>query len=518
MSKHIASAAVVFLAILVAYFTQQPSQQSPTQQVSGRNNTALFLVSDGHGLHNVHMATIQALRENHPEVEIHVASWAPVDKKVKRLHNKATFHPLNGPSFFGAGLRAMAASGATDITAGIMDPGLGGFAKFSQFVQLYISPWLNEEHFALFEESVSLLESVDPAVVVLDYFMWPAISAAREKNRLHAFVTPNMLADTFAFEQPWFQGYWKYPPWGSMMPFPIPWKDIPYNVWNAIKARKVLSRTPYQQAKREYLEGRGVKSAGSSMNFHGAKSGPDTPWITQTLLGGSFPLTRMPTNVTCTGPILIESAPAGEQDPELTAWLSRAPTILINLGSLISFDEQRAVAFAQALVSLLDDRTDLQVLWKYVKAGDYSEESFRAIAEKHTTSDRFRIVTWLEADPIAILETGNIVAFVHHGGAGSYHEALHAGVPHVVLPLWVDHYNIAALVSYLNIGMIGCQESTPQWTSECLASSITSVIDESGKSKVIRDNSKRLGRISKASPGRVGAAKVIADLAAIGHA
>jgi hypothetical protein len=132
----------------------------------------------------------------------------------------------------------------------------------------------------------------------------------------------------------------------------------------------------------------------------------------------------LPPNVTYAGPLNVRVAPAEEQDAEFTAWLAQAPTLLVNLGNTVLYDKQRAEAFAQALSSVLDENPGLQVLWKFQKAGQYPDEVVNDIVQKYGASDRFRMVPWLHIDPSAMLEIGHITASVHHGGAGSYHEAI----------------------------------------------------------------------------------------------
>ncbi|KAK7953291.1 hypothetical protein PG988_013985 [Apiospora saccharicola] len=305
-----------------------------------------------------------------------------------------------------------------------------------------------------------------------------------------------MVADNFAFQQPWLGGYWKYPP----------------------RSRGTFC-TPDLRAIKAYLR----EHAAGSIDLYNIKGSDNTPWITQTLPGASIPLDYTPPNVTCVGPLILSSPPAAEQDPELAAWQQQdnTSTVLVNLGGSVTYDEQRAEAFTGALSSLLDDRPGLQVLWKFQKArtADYAEdETFRKIGRRHLESGRLRIVNWLDVDPIAWLETGRVAAFVHHGGAGSYHEGIAAGVPHVVLPLWADHYNIASLIEHLQVGVYGCKASSPVWKSECLAEAISRVIDESEASKAFRQHAGELRRFAQASPGPDGAACIVAQLAGSGHA
>ncbi|KAG5743422.1 hypothetical protein H9Q70_013864 [Fusarium xylarioides] len=178
------------------------------------------------------------------------------------------------------------------------------------------------------------------------------------------------------------------------------------------------------------------------------------------------PVDVLPPNVTCAGPIILSGPPADQQDPETATWLKRAPTVLINLGSNLAYDESRAEVMAIAVGALLSS-TDYQVLWRFNKLGDFSD-NFLVHLKPYLDNERLKMPSWLVADPSSLLDTGNIVTSVHHGGSNCYHEALAAGVTQVILPLWADLYNYAALAETRGVGVWGCKESTPNWTIECL--------------------------------------------------
>lgn len=137
----------------------------------------------------------------------------------------------------------------------------------------------------------------------------------------------------------------------------------------------------------------------------------------------------VPERVTGCGPILPPVVPIAKSHPELEAWLQRAPTVLVNLGSHIIFDEPFALKFATALRVLLDRRPDIQILWKLKTQGDtwdslFSKEGAFQIIAKEIADGRVRIEKWLAAQPIAILRVPSIMCMVHHGGSNSYHEAI----------------------------------------------------------------------------------------------
>jgi hypothetical protein len=106
----------------------------------------------------------------------------------------------------------------------------------------------------------------------------------------------------------------------------------------------------------------------------------------------------------------------------MATWLKQAPTILINLGSVVRFNNAEAQSMVAALLPILET-TNNQVLWKIKKRHDF-DNSFLNPVRKYMDSGRVRIESWIKADPAALLATGDIKLVIHHGGANSYHEAI----------------------------------------------------------------------------------------------
>lgn len=141
-----------------------------------------------------------------------------------------------------------------------------------------------------------------------------------------------------------------------------------------------------------------------------------------------YPFDVKPENLIPCGPIVRPSMPIQDADTELAAWLAKGPTVLVNLGTHASYDEQHAKGMAGALDKLLEagkkGRKPLQVLWKLNKrsGSDPSGEMLQNFTSKW--GDVVRVVSWLDVEPISILESGHVVCSVNHGGANSFFEAI----------------------------------------------------------------------------------------------
>jgi hypothetical protein len=213
---------IALVGILIALKQQLKAAPQPREYVRGRNNTALFIVNEHPGLSNVHVATAQSLLQSHSDIEIHFASFKKLNNTLTRVSSFAKrhepsakdviFHSLGGVSYLSAMESYPQIGYDEDGKIGaISKPGIEGIKRIAGDMQIFLDPWQEEDHLAHFRQLSDLIEEIDPAVVVLDTIFFPAIEATRAKNRLHAFITPNIVIDNFPGEQPWLGMLWKYP-------------------------------------------------------------------------------------------------------------------------------------------------------------------------------------------------------------------------------------------------------------------------------------------------------------------
>lgn len=150
-----------------------------------------------------------------------------------------------------------------------------------------------------------------------------------------------------------------------------------------------------------------------------------------------FPFTVVPEHLVSCGPIVRPSRSVDETDEELAAWLKRRPTVYVNLGTHVSYDDDTTMELAGALKQLLSTakqrKKELQVLWKLNKGEGHSSSLKNG---EHDGEERIRIVDWLHTEPISILESDTVICSVNHGGANSYFEAVRSvrPPPHFIYP------------------------------------------------------------------------------------
>ncbi|RAO66850.1 uncharacterized protein BHQ10_002862 [Talaromyces amestolkiae] len=433
------------------------------------------------------LATVQALLERHPFLDIHFASAQSVAKSLDRISTSArksgdgrtkgniVFHTLPG-------MQPMEVLMQRQFGSEVMvqfrhAPGSRGAKQLYKIAQASLSPWTSDEYVRIYNETLRIIDEIDPALVVLDFAFRPAIDATHKRNRLHTFLTPTSLIDMLPMIQPQLNVLWKYPIVGTDFPFPIPWKNIPENIYVALRAIISFGTMSDLDETKKSIAKHGIDNAFGALNNN------STSWIMQTMLEAGPTVDPIPDNVVCVNPIVSSVVTAFEQDPDLFEWLQKASTIM----------------------------TGVQVLWKFGQA-EYIDEA-RLYLKDHIDQGRVRIYNWLSASPVSLLETGYISVSVHHGGANCYNEALSAGVPQIVIPMWTDLYNYAQRVESIGVGIYATRGTAPEWTVKGISDAFLQVIDGGPKSSGIRARAKYLGDVARKNPGKYAAANLIASLA-----
>ena len=142
-----------------------------------------------------------------------------------------------------------------------------------------------------------------------------------------------------------------------------------------------------------------------------------------------FPFAVIPEEMLLCGPIVMPFDPLEESDPALMKWLDNGPTVMVNLGSHVVSNERLAGEMSRAFRILLgyhDKKsgfTKIQVLWK-VKTDVDIEKVIDEVIGKEIEEGRIKVMAWLDAQPISILQHPNVVCTVHHGGANSFYEGI----------------------------------------------------------------------------------------------
>lgn len=224
----------------------------------------------------------------------------------------------------------------------------------------------------------------------------------------------------------------------SALPYPIPWSQVPLNIFYTC----VLMYHAVMDERKTALDKYVKKETGATiirMDKFMYAPPPYLKILVATRAEFDFPV-HIPRHIVPCGTIIRPTPSVAEVDPELDAWLARGPTVYITLGTHKMLDKRLAIEMAMALRELVDRAREvggkwsrIQVLWKmrrkgeFMKEFDYSVEKgsdFYEILEREMDEDRIKIVKWVTAEPIAVLETGNVCCLVSHGGANSFNDGI----------------------------------------------------------------------------------------------
>ncbi|CAI7574667.1 unnamed protein product [Penicillium glandicola] len=401
----------------------------------------LFLTSPEHGQSNVALAVAEEfLRRG--EFEIHIASFKELSARVQAINNQADydqvihFHPIAGPSL---------SEIVTRTTPNISHlPGLAGTRDACNIINISVLGWKPDEYILSYRSCLEILKDVRPVVVVADPLLHLGLDAARSVDMRIVIL------------------------------WPVPLKDV---------------------VMRDLLDIR--KKAGIRTTFpHVAPYCKDHLHLSPSFREMDYPL-YVPDNVISCGPILRSISSLVESDPALDLWL-KEPTILICLGSHVQAPENDAMQMTMAIQAVLREFPNMQVLWK-LKYDWKSSPTVKNILGALVNSDKVMVVPWIQPEIISLLESGNIVAYIHHGGANSFFEACKAGIPQVILPQWFDTYDCPARVEWLGIGFHGSRSVAPKTNGPELASVLLRVLKDKG----IQMRARAIGDLCKTTEGRV---------------
>ncbi|KAK0192760.1 hypothetical protein F5146DRAFT_1191689 [Armillaria mellea] len=319
------------------------------------------------------------------------------------------------------------------------------------------TPWLNREYEEIYRSCVSIITKVEAHAIVVEPMASQAIDACHSLG---------LKFDIVATIQP-FGSIFRYPALSSGFSYPVPWYHIPKNLlltWAVIFF--MISSTKIRELDR-YRQKLGLTGTVPVLNPYipqGYYLCPATPKT-------EFPCI-IPDNLTLCGPILPSASPVGE-------------------GTHVNMDVMNVRQLAMALRILLDRERKVQVIWKLIAQKDVK-----------ASLERVKVVDWLGVKPLALLRHDNLVCVVNHGGANSFFEAMHAGIPQIILPAWYDCY-----------GIHGNKNATPGIEAVELGHALTRIVGDGDEAVRFRAVAKELGEDTRRYSGRVIACDKILEFA-----
>lgn len=487
----------------------------------GKRKKITFLTSSEYGQANVILAVVYELLLLQ-SYEIDVASFSPLEKRIQDVNElvpsnsfPARFHAITGTS-------ALEALARKNEFVGPFRPGIRGASKTYQVTLPAIATtWDEKEYMMGYESCIDILRSTAPDLIVIDPLMSQGLEACKAISRDCIILSPNTFQEICKKQQPLFTQLCRWPAVSSAFPYPVPWYLIPANIFLKVMLLWILVTSPKVKEMISWRQSRGLPKLSPVFNVWKKEN----QYLLVSTPETDYPC-YVPPNVTPCGPILLPFRSVSEQDPKLQAWLEGAPTVLINLGSHIRMDDEMAKQFALGLKMVLEKMPSIQVLWKLKTSGGLSvsrakatsgfsgtgakQELLEAIAPYMSTG-RVKVVEWLSVDPLAALQSGHVICSVHHGGSNSFHEALSAGVPQVILPCWLDTLDFANRVEWLGIGVYGSRSAAPSVEARELSQALFKVLGHTPEASRMKEKARELVAISARPGGRKKACKKIIE-------
>ncbi|KAI1273300.1 hypothetical protein F5Y07DRAFT_260627 [Xylaria sp. FL0933] len=155
----------------------------------------------------MHVAASYELLEHTPGIEIHYASFAGRRDDVALVSsivtrdfpsvNLISWHELPSPDYLAAVYRHIG-----NVSGMIFPPRLKGAGRQAAGMSFHLDLWETDEYFRLYKHVRELIARLDPAVVVLDMLLRPALDGTVHSKRNFAILSPSALVDTITARQP----------------------------------------------------------------------------------------------------------------------------------------------------------------------------------------------------------------------------------------------------------------------------------------------------------------------------
>ncbi|KUJ12323.1 UDP-Glycosyltransferase/glycogen phosphorylase [Mollisia scopiformis] len=491
----------------------ESSLLSPHTYTGGKRKKITFFTSSEYGQANVILAVVYELLLLQA-YEIDIASFAPLKNRIQDINalvsnnsSPARFHTVTG-------LSALEALTAKKEFIGPYRPGIRGASDtYRVTLPAIATTWDENDYMTGLESCINILRSISSDLIVVDPLMSQGLEACKALSRNYVVLSPNTFQEICKKQQPLFTQLCRWPAVSSAFRYPVPWYLIPANIYLKFLLLWILITSPKVKGLINWRQSRGLPKLPPVFNIWEKEN----KYLVVSVPETEYPC-YVPPNVIPCGPILLPVRPVSEHDPKLQAWLEGAPTIMINLGSHIRMDDQMAQQFASGLKIVLHQMPGIQILWKLKTSGGLAvssdakttsgfsgtgikKESLEAI-EPWILSGSVKVLEWLSVDPMAVLQSGNIVCSVHHGGSNSFHEALSAGVPQVILPCWLDTLDFANRVEWLGIGVYGSRNAAPSVEADELSQALLKALGNDHEATRMREKAKELAMISARPGGR----------------
>ena len=203
----------------------QTSMDTTNHDATVQTRKVLFVTNSESGQANTILAmALEATTR--PHVQVHIASFSTLRRRIEKLSPKINFHVLDGKDM----LETMTARGVSEQTL-MHPPTTKSFEPYGRMMAVILTGWDGECMFCLLQlwvvtdachpfglaymrlcDSIKrIIEELNPGVVVIDSLMNAGFDACHSLNQKFVVSSPNTPMDLVREHQPWLKGFWYYP-------------------------------------------------------------------------------------------------------------------------------------------------------------------------------------------------------------------------------------------------------------------------------------------------------------------
>ncbi|MFD2762743.1 glycosyltransferase [Micromonospora eburnea] len=271
---------------------------------------------------------------------------------------------------------------------------------------------------------LDLIDKLDPGLMVIDALHMPALDAAMTRRVPFVLSVPFPVSMLYLRRLPW-----SYPTPTSGLPRRMRPAQLAANVAFRLRLQLALLTRTNLLGSAWYRRSLGIANPFGDLERYSAAAAAVFGY---SVFGIEYPFSA-PDHLHMLGTAVEREAPGASTGSDLASWLDEHPSVVyVGLGTLAVLSRDQVTALATALADLGPRH---RVLWKLPAAQ-------RALLPGPPPA-HVRLEEWLPSQS-EVLAHPHVRVFVTHGGANGFHEGIHFGKPLLVMPFWLDCYDLAA--------------------------------------------------------------------------
>ncbi|WP_433428224.1 glycosyltransferase [Nonomuraea sp. CA-141351] len=283
-----------------------------------------------------------------------------------------------------------------------------------------------------FQRTLEQIDRVRPRLMVIDNLNVGAIDAACARRVPFVLSIAFPASGVYLGRLPW-----TYPTPTSGLPHRLSGTQWLVNVAFRLRLRTAMLRCADLTLARE-RRAYGLANVFADPEGHSADA---VAVLNYSVFGLEYPFAAPP-HLHMVGAVVPPREAWADGAGELGDWLDRHESVVyVNMGTLIKLSAAQLREFAEALRRIGPGH---QVLWKL-------PADQRALLPAELPAN-VRTVEWVPAH-FGVLTHPHVRAVVCHGGNNIFHESVYCGQPMLVMPFWLDCYDLAARAVDAGVGL-----------------------------------------------------------------